>query len=101
MLQFYLGAKSTIIYQTWSALLVDIFPKNAGTAGASNNICRCVLSAIAVAVPQPLVDIMGRSWCFTFVSLLDGVGSIIGVYVLRRWGLQWRAKRFSGDNDAL
>ncbi|KAK0118306.1 hypothetical protein ONS95_012600 [Cadophora gregata] len=93
LLQFYLGAKCTVTHQTYSALLVDIFPANAGAAGASNNICRCALSALAVAVPQPLVQNIGRSWYFTLVGLLDGVGSLVGIYVLRRWGATWRAER--------
>jgi MFS family permease len=93
MLQFYLGCKCTVLHQTYSALLIDIFQANPGTAGASNNICRCALSAAAVAALQPCVDAMGRGWFFTMVGLLDGMGSVVMVYVLRRWVPGWRRER--------
>lgn len=68
LMQFYLGPKCTVLHQIYSALLVDIFPGKSGTAGASNNICRCAASAIVVAVLQPLVDLIGRSWFFTLIG---------------------------------
>lgn len=95
LLQCYLGAKCTTLHQIYSALLVDIFPEIPGTAGASNNICRCAVSAAAVAALQPMVDGMGRSWFFTLVGLLDGAGSVIGVYVLRHRVPKWRQERIS------
>lgn len=93
LLQFYIGAKCTIIHQIYSALIVDIFPTRPGTAGASNNICRCALSAIAIAILQPLVKAIGYSWLFTLLALVEGIGSISAVYALRRWGWEWRKKR--------
>ncbi|CZS98789.1 uncharacterized protein RCO7_09134 [Rhynchosporium graminicola] len=97
VLQVYLGCKSTVIHQVYSALLVDIFPDSPGTAGASNNICRCVVSAVAVAVLKPVVDAIGRSWFFTLIGLLDGFGSVVAIYVLRRWGPIWREERLSRE----
>ncbi len=93
LLQFYIGAKCTVIHQIYSALIVDVFPARPGTAGASNNICRCALSAAAVAVLQPAVKAIGYSWLFTLLALVEGVGSIVAVYILRRWGWGWREKR--------
>ncbi|KAK7956101.1 uncharacterized protein PG986_005323 [Apiospora aurea] len=92
-LQFYIGAKCTVLHQAYSALLVDMFPQKPSTAGASNNIIRCALSAAAVAVLQPLVDALGPGWFFTMTALLDAGLSIIAVWVLRRWGMQWRSGR--------
>lgn len=99
ILQFYLGCKSTIVNQIYSALLVDIFPSNPGTAGASNNICRCALSAALIAALQPAVDAMGRSWFFTLIGLLDTVGSIIGVFILRRYGRRRREERQESESS--
>jgi MFS family permease len=93
ILQFCIGCKATVLLQIYSALLVDIFPDTPGTAAASNNIARCALSATAVAVLQPSVDAIGRAWVFTLLGLIDGVGCIIAVLVLRRWGRTWRSKR--------
>lgn len=93
ILQFYLGAKCTVLLQVYSALLVDIFPEKPGTIAASNNITRCGLSAAVVAALDPLVSAMGRGWFFTMVAFLDGGLCIICVLVLRRWGRHWRDKR--------
>lgn len=95
ILQFYLGMMATVLHQTYSALLVDIFSDMPGTAGASNNICRCALAAAGVAIMQPLVDAVGRSWFFTIIGLWNGIGSAVGVWVLRRWCPKWRDERLS------
>lgn len=91
--QFCLGAKCTILLQVYSALLVDIFPEKSGTIAASNNIMRCGLSAAVVAALDPLVDAIGHGWFFTIVALLDGGLCIVGVVVLRCYGMLWRKKR--------
>ena len=93
ILQFLIGLKCTITLQTFSALLVDIFPSKAGTAGASNNLMRSVTSAVAVAILQPLVDAIGRGWFFTLIGLGDGLFGIVAVQFLKRWGQNWRRKR--------
>jgi hypothetical protein len=93
ILQFYLGCKCTVLHQTYSTLLIDIFPDNPGTAGASNNICRCALSAALIAALQPCVDAIGRGWFFTMIGLWDGVGCICAAYITRRWGPRWRQER--------
>lgn len=93
ILQFYLGAKCTILHQVYSALVVDIFPEKPSTIAASNNIIRCALSAAVVAALNPLVSAMGRGWFFTMLAILDGGLCMIFVIVLRRWGKHWRNKR--------
>lgn len=93
VLQFYLGAKCTILHQAYSALLVDIFPDRPSTAAASNNLVRCGLSAAAVAVLQPLVDSIGRGWLFTMIAFLDGGLCIVSVIILRNKGQSWRSSK--------
>ncbi|GAW22652.1 hypothetical protein ANO14919_121940 [Xylariales sp. No.14919] len=93
ILQFYIGAKCTVLHQIYSALIVDIFPSSPGTAGASNNICRCTLSAIIVAILQPVVKAIGYSWLFTALALVEGLSGIAAVWTLRRRGWEWRKKR--------
>ncbi|RWA03684.1 hypothetical protein EKO27_g11421 [Xylaria grammica] len=93
ILQFYIGAKCTILHQIYSALIVDIFPSSPGTAGASNNICRCTLSAIIVAILQPVVKAIGYSWLFTVLALVEGLSGMAAVWTLRRRGWEWRKKR--------
>lgn len=80
ILQFYIGAKCTVLHQIYSALIVDIFPSHPGRAGASNNICRCALSAILVAVLQPVVKAIGYAWLFTILALIEGLSGIAAVW---------------------
>ncbi|KAI1123238.1 major facilitator superfamily domain-containing protein [Nemania abortiva] len=93
ILQFYIGAKCTVLHQIYSALIVDIFPSSPGTAAASNNICRCTLSAIVVAILQPVVKAIGYSWLFTILALIEGLSGIVAVWMLRQRGREWRNKR--------
>ncbi|KAL4759741.1 uncharacterized protein BDW70DRAFT_161438 [Aspergillus foveolatus] len=80
ILQDLIGAKCTIILQTFSALLVNIFPGRPGTAAAANNITRCALSAAAIAALQPLSEAVGRVWLCTMLAL--GWGSGLGCWFL-------------------
>ncbi|KAK2601292.1 hypothetical protein N8I77_010754 [Diaporthe amygdali] len=93
IVQFYVGAKCTVLNHVYSALLVDIFPEKPSTIAASANIMRCALSAAVIAVLNPLVNAMGRGWFFTMVAFLDGALCIVCVAVLRRWGKYWKDKR--------
>ena len=105
ILQFVLAALCTSFQQTFNALLVDIFPSSPSTAAASSTITRCALSAIAVAVLQPLVDVMGRGWYFTLLTLLSGGGGIVSIWFVQTRGMRWRRQRLSkadkskGDED--
>lgn len=93
LFQAYLGCKCTTLHQTYSALIVDVFPDRPGTAAAANNITRCALAAAAVAMLDPLVSVLGYGWAFTLLGLFDAVSCALAVLALRRWGRTWRDKR--------
>lgn len=93
ILQYVLAALCTCFQQTFNALLVDIFPLSPSTAAASGNITRCALSAIVVAVLQPLVDGMGRGWFFTLLTVLSGGGGVVAGWLVKRKGMGWRRER--------
>ena len=95
ILQFMLAAFCTSFQQTFNALLVDIFPKSPSTAAASSNITRCLLSAAAVAIVQPLSKSIGRSWFFTSLALLSGGGGLAAEWSLEKHGMQWRRERIA------
>lgn len=97
ILQFVLAVLCTCFQQTFNALLVDIFPANPSTAAASSNITRCVLSAVAVAVLQPLQDIMGRGWFFVLLASLSGGGGLATNWAINARGMQWRQHRISKE----
>ena len=100
ILQYVLAALCTSFQQTFNALLVDIFPASPSTAAASGNITRCALSAVLVAVLQPLVDIMGRGWFFTMLTVLSGGGGLVAGWLVKNKGMQWRRERIEKTSKA-
>lgn len=95
VMQFFACALSTFLIHPANALLVDIFPGASSTAYASGQIVRCGLGAACAAVLQPLIDAVGRGWCFTIFALFVGVSSFGSVLVSRTWGMKWRRKRLA------
>ncbi|KAL8952528.1 MAG: hypothetical protein Q9222_001558 [Ikaeria aurantiellina] len=98
ILQFVLAAACTAFQQTFNVLLVDIFPASPSTAAASGNLTRCALSAIAVALLQPMVNGMGRGWYFTLLSILSGGGGVVANWLIITCGMIWRYQRL-GINE--
>lgn len=100
VLQYVLAALCTSFQQTFNALLVDVFPASPSTAAASGNITRCALSAILVAVLQPLVGVMGRGWFFTVLTVLSGGGGLVADWLVKNKGMEWRRERIVKTSEA-
>ena len=101
ILQVIIGFICTVFNQTYSALLMDIFPQNPSTAAASGNIARGALSGVVVASLQPLVRDLGRGWFFTLLGVTTGVTEIIAISLIRNCGRRWRGKRTLEAKDTL
>ncbi|OJJ46662.1 hypothetical protein ASPZODRAFT_132759 [Penicilliopsis zonata CBS 506.65] len=67
---FFMGLSLTGSFNTVSTLLVDLYPFRAATATAANNFARCLIGAGATALLDPMLNAMGRGWCFTFIALV-------------------------------
>ncbi|KAL5338155.1 major facilitator superfamily domain-containing protein [Aspergillus crustosus] len=89
---FFLGLTLTGAFNTVSTLLVDFYPMNAAAATASNNFVRCLLGAGATALIDPMLEAMGRGWCFTFIALVMLLTTPL-LWVVIRMGPQWRKER--------
>lgn len=100
ILQYVLAALCTSFQQTFNALLVDIFPASPSTAAASGNITKCALSAILVAVLQPLVNVMGRGWFFTLLTVLSGGGGLVADWLVKNKRMGWRRERIQKTEEA-
>ena len=98
ILQFVLGMLCTSFQQTFSVLLVDVFPVSPSTAAAAGNTVKCVLSAVAVAVLQPLVEVVGRGWFFTILIILSGGVGFIAAWTMKKKGMVWRRERIGSPN---
>lgn len=100
ILQFLLAALCTSFQQTFNTLLVDIFPRSPSTAAASSNITRCLLSAIAVAALQPLINVIGRNWFFTMLAISSGGGGLGADWAIKKYGMQWRLRRLAKPRES-
>lgn len=89
---FFMGLTLTGAFNTVSTLLVDFYPMNAAAATASNNLVRCLLGAGATALIDPMLDAMGRGWCFTFIALVMLLMLPLLLVVIRL-GPGWRKER--------
>ncbi|RDW92715.1 MFS transporter [Aspergillus mulundensis] len=96
---FFMGLFLTGSFNTVGTLLVDFYPSNAAAATASNNLVRCLLGAGATALIDPMLDAMGRGWCFTFIALVMLCTAPL-LWVVIRLGPRWRKER-QAKIDAL
>ncbi|MCJ1265605.1 hypothetical protein MMC22_005485 [Lobaria immixta] len=92
VLQFFIGASITGVFNMCGTLLTDVHPRNPATAQASSNIVRCALSATGLAALQALIANIGPGWTFTVFAALC-LATIPMIVAEIRWGLQWRQER--------
>jgi hypothetical protein len=89
---FFFSFCVTASFNVISTLLIDFYPKAPATATAANNLMRCLLGAGATGVITPMINAMGRGWCFTFLSLFL-VASSPMLWVIYFKGMGWREER--------
>lgn len=97
VLQFFIGASITGVFNMCGTLLTDIHPQNPATAQASSNIVRCTLSAAGLAALQELIARIGPGWTFTVFATLC-LTTVPMILAEIRWGRQWRQKRVRPEN---
>jgi predicted MFS family arabinose efflux permease len=93
ILQFIIAFSFTCGMNTTGTLLVDLYPESPATVSAANNLGRCLFSAGATAVVNPMIEGMGLEWCFIFIGLLCFSFYPILQVILRK-GPAWRAERY-------
>ena len=93
MLQFIQGSIGCCFYNTYNALLVDVFPESPSTAAAAASIVRCAMAAAGVAILQPLLDALNRGWYFTILGIWSRGCGALAVFVIERKGMSWRTRR--------
>ncbi|KAF4502363.1 Quinidine resistance 1 [Fusarium agapanthi] len=89
---FVIGYPTTAVAQALNALMVDLFPRDAATTSAANNLIRCGLGAAIPAAIKPMTDAVKPGWAYTICAgfLLNIVPFFIS---LTRFGPGWRAGR--------
>ena len=92
VLSFLIGFCLTGSFNVMSTMLVDLYPLSPATATAANNLVRCLMGAAGTAVIIPMIDSMGRGWCFSFIAAVLFFTSPL-LWAELRWGPNWREQR--------
>lgn len=93
ILQFIQGSMGCCFYNTYNALLVDVFPESPSTAAAAASIVRCAMAAAGIAILQPLLAALNRGWYFTVLGIWSGGCGALAVLVIEKKGMSWRTQR--------
>ena len=92
ILQFVIGLCLVGSYNVMCIMLVDLYPESPAIATAANNLVRCLLGAGGTAIVVPMINTMGRGWCFTFIAAVLTLASPM-LWVEFKWGPSWRDER--------
>lgn len=98
VLTFFVGFGTTWVLTICTAYLTQCSGGRPATKVALANAFRNAGAAIAAAVIEPFVNIMGIHWCFTGLGL-TGVISLALIAALAKWGSVWK-ERFDQKEKA-
>ncbi|KAK1780653.1 major facilitator superfamily domain-containing protein [Copromyces sp. CBS 386.78] len=85
-------AGQTGLFNLNSTLMVDLYPGASASASAVNNLVRCLLGAVGVAVVQYIIDAIGAGLTFLIFAIVTAA-SIPLLWLEWRFGERWRRKR--------
>lgn len=93
-LQFLIAATSNAVFAANQTLVSDLFPGKGASATAMNNLVRCTLGAVGVAVIDPMIQEMGPEYAFLTLAI---VMTCCAPLAALTWffGQRWRVERMS------
>ena len=89
VLQFFIGASITGVFNACGTLLVDVNPIRPATASAAANLFRCLLAGAALAALDAIISKLGAGWTFTLLTCLTLL-SVPMAFLLQYSGMKWR-----------
>ncbi|KAK1752786.1 major facilitator superfamily domain-containing protein [Echria macrotheca] len=96
MLQFAIAFTATAVFTQNSALMVDLYPGAGASATAVNNLVRCSVGAVGVAVVQFGIDGVGAGITFLLCALVV-VGMVPLLVLVWVYGEAWRRRRLERE----
>ncbi|KAK1598209.1 major facilitator superfamily transporter [Colletotrichum navitas] len=99
VLQFLIAATSNAVFALNQTLVTDICPGKGASATAINNLVRCGLAAVGVALVEKLIESNGPGATFLGLALVTVAVSPLAV-AHWYWGQGWRAKRMGAGERA-
>nr|AAZ14930.1 quinidine resistance protein-like protein [Coprinellus disseminatus] len=102
IIHFVIGYMSMAMMNSSSTLMIDLFPTQASSITACNNLVRCTMAAVVIAVIQPIINKIGLGWTFFILGILM-ILTIPLIYLEIVLGPRYRRLRFrkSRANSAL
>lgn len=93
-LQFIIAATSNAVFAANQTLVSDLCPGKGASATAMNNLVRCTLGAVGVAVIDPLIQKLGPGYAFLTLAVAMACCAPLAVLT---WffGQRWRGERTS------
>lgn len=92
LLQFFIAATSNAVFATNQTMVSDLCPGKGASSTAINNLVRCSMGAIGVAIVEQLIAGMGPGGAFLVLGLVT-VAVVPLLVVQWYWGPMWRRER--------
>ncbi|TDZ35591.1 Itaconate transport protein [Colletotrichum spinosum] len=92
VMQFTIAASANSIFAINQTIISDLTPGQGASATAINNVIRCGLAAIGVAITEQMINSVGPGTAFLLLGMIVIVISPIQV-INQYWGPKWRAER--------
>ncbi|KAK7206618.1 major facilitator superfamily domain-containing protein [Myxozyma melibiosi] len=89
---YFVGFGFMSIYTLTQVLITDLYPNQAVSINATNNLVRCWLAAVSAAVVSIIKARIGIAWTYTLLALLCFAGAPF-LFAELKWGPQWRRER--------
>ncbi|KAJ7062025.1 MFS general substrate transporter [Mycena amicta] len=86
------GFLSMAVMNATQTLILDLVPGQGSSVTACNNLVRCALSAVMVAVIQLIIDAIGVGWTYVLLAGFCVVASPL-MWVVMLIGPRWRERR--------
>lgn len=93
-LQFIIAATSNAVFASNQTLVSDLCPGKGASATAMNNLVRCTLGAVGVAIIDPMIEKLGPEYAFLTLAIAMACCAPLAVLT---WffGQRWRGERTS------
>ncbi|EGZ77051.1 MFS general substrate transporter [Neurospora tetrasperma FGSC 2509] len=92
VLQFFIAFTQMGLFNLNSTLMVDLYPGASASASAVNNLVRCLIGAVGVALVQFIIDAIGAGLTFLLLAVVTAAFTPL-LWLEWRFGERWRRER--------
>ncbi|KAJ4383124.1 hypothetical protein N0V85_008489 [Neurospora sp. IMI 360204] len=92
VLQFFIAFTHMGLFNSNSTLMVDLYPGASASASAVNNLVRCLVGAVGVALVQFIINAIGAGLTFLIFAIVTAAFMPL-LWLEWRFGERWRRER--------